>query len=412
MPNPIANTDQFAAERDVLAMWDMPQTRAARAHVAQLWRVGYGADVPPGLDLSFDAAMDGYLANYLFKAAAADPVRPRFVRNFMPGHAWRGHEVLDARMGADNPDNCYRLAGIAHGGRYRVWGRILDSCPAHVSFTLVENWGTSVTVQTVELPGIAVEEDGSFTITIDDRPAAGRGNHMTTNPRVKFLFVRDSMMDWARETPLELHIERLDAGAAVAPDAEQRLDEALRRAREEVPLYYWFFRLSAGMAANTMVQPMRTGSVGGLVTQASSIGRLHLEDDQAAVIRFAPLGAAYNSLQLAMWWYRSIDAHLLQTGLSAAQAVRDADGGITAVISAEDPGVANWVQTGGFKDLLPMVRWQGMAPGGVEPWHEMSIVPLGRLDAALGGAQPRMDVAARAKQLADRRGAWARRVSD
>lgn len=413
MNNPIANTDQFAAEEEVRAMWDLPQTRAARAHCAQLWRVGHGSDVPPEVEPLFDEAMDGWIGNYLFKAAARDPVRPRFVRNFMPPYAWNGSHVPDARMGGDNPDNCYRLAGIAHGGRYRISGNVLDTRPAHVSFTLVENWGTSMTCQTVEMPGIDVKEDGRFTIMIDDQPACGRPNHMTTNPRVKFLFVRDSMMDWARETSLQLHIERLDTPSAVTISFEERLDEALRRAREEVPLYYWFFRLSAGHAINTMPRPMRTASVGGLVTQASSLGRIHLEEDQAAVVRFDPAGAAYNSLQLAMWWYRSIDAHELQSGLTAAQALRNADGTITTVVSARDPGIANWVQTCGVRDLLPMIRWQGLpaVQQGDGPIHWMEIIPVADIDAHLPTDIGRVTPAERKVQISTRRAAWKRRIT-
>lgn len=413
MTNPIANPGQFAAEEEVLAMWAQPQTKAARDHCAQLWRVGHGADVPAEVEPLFDAAMDGWIGNYLFKAAAMDPVRPRFVRNFMPAYTWNGHDVPDARMGGDNPDNCYRLCGIAHGGRYRISGRVVDARPAQVSFTLVENWGTSMTVQTVELPGIEVAEDGGFTITIDDQPAAGRPNHLTTSPRVKFLFIRDSMMDWTRETPLQLEIERLDTPAVSPPSFEARLDEALRRAREEVPLYFWFFRLSAGKAINTMQQPIRPGSVGGLVTQASSIGRLRLEDDQAAVVRFDPAGAAYNSIQLVMWWYRSVDAHLLQSGLTAAQAQVSGDGTITTVVSARDPGVANWVQTGGFKDLLPMIRWQGLPATQQRqgPIHWLEIVPLAELDRHLPADVARIDAAGREAQIAARHAAWSRRIS-
>lgn len=411
MTNPIANPDQFAAEDEVRAMWALPETQAAKAHCAQLWRIGHGNDAPPELEPLFDSAMDGWIGNYLFKAAARDPIRPRFVRNFMPAFDWNGRHVPDARMGGDNPDNCYRLAGIAHGGRYRVTGRVLDAQPAHVSFTLVENWGTSMTVQTIDLPGLDVGADGAFTITIDDQPANGRRNHMTTNPRVKFLFVRDSMMDWARETPLDLTIERIDSPATAPLSFEARLAEALRRAREEVPLYYWFFRLSAGHAVNTMPQPMRTAGVGGLVTQASSIGRLRLTGDQAAIIRFDPAGARYNSLQLVMWWYRSIDAHRIQSGLTAAQAVRDADGLVTTVVSARDPGVANWVDTGGFEDLLPLIRWQGLPEQqqGAGPRHWIDIVPFAQIDMHVPAGMARVDATARAAQLAGRRQAWARR---
>ena len=413
MPNPIANAAQFAGEDEVRQMWTMPQTLAARAHAAQLWRVAHGTDAPRQVEPLFDEAMDAWVSNYLFKAAAMDAGRPRFIRNFMPAYEWRGKRAPDARMGGDNPDNCYRLAGVAHGGRYRVTGRVIDACPAHASFTLVENWGTSVTVQTIELPGIDVEPDGRFVITIDDQPASGHPNHLTTNPRVKFLFVRDSMMDWSRETPLALEIERIDRVDG-PPPLEARLDEALRRMREDVPLYYWFFRLSAGNAVNCMPQPMRTASVGGLVTQASSIGRLRLEDDEAAVVRFPRAGAAYNSLQLAMWWYRSIDAHQRQSGLSAAQAIAGQGDMVTAVISARDPGVANWVDSGGLRDLLPMIRWQGLDPAtvGEGPAHWLSIVPFAELDRHLSSDVARMNAAERAAQLEARRQGWLRRIQD
>jgi hypothetical protein len=409
--NPIANPGQFAAEEEVRQMWAMPQTRSAREQAGHLWRVAHGTDIPVDVIDQFDSAMDGWVTNYLFKAAAIDPAAPRFVRNFMPAYRWRDGYVPDARMGGDNPDNCYRLAGIDPGGRYRVSGRILARQPAHVSFTLVENWGTSVTVRTLELPGIETHEDGGFAISIDGEPANGRPNHMTSSARTKFLFVRDTMMDWSHETPLALEIERLDS-RIVRLDFEQRLEEALRRMREDVPLYYWFFRLSAGKAINTMPQPMPVAGYGGLVTQASGIGRLHLEDDQAAVVRFDPAGARYSSFQMAMWWYRSIDAHQRQSGLTAAQAEQNADGTVTVVASARDPGFANWVDTGALKDLFPMIRWQGIPAKPVRegPRHWLDIVPFAELDRHCPSDMARVDQVERAARLDARRRAWERRV--
>ena len=56
--NPVANPSQFAAEAEVRAMWEQTQTRAAKAHCAQLWRIAHGPEVPPGIDHLFDPAMD------------------------------------------------------------------------------------------------------------------------------------------------------------------------------------------------------------------------------------------------------------------------------------------------------------------------------------------------------------------
>lgn len=413
MTNPIATADQFAAEEEVLRMWRMPQTKAARDHAAQLWRVAHGSDVPDGLMAEFDDAMDAWVTNYLFKAAAMDAGHPRFVRNFMPAYTWSGRHVPDARMGGDNPDNCYRLCGISHGRRYRVEGRVAGVAPAHVSFTLVENWGTSVTAQTIELTDLERAADGGFVITIDAEPENGRRNHLVTNTRVKFLFVRDSMMDWVREHPLGLSIARIDGGYDAPMHLEERLDEALRRMREDVPLYYWFFRLSAGHAVNTMPQPIRTAGVGGLVTQASSLGRLGLTADQAAIVRFDPAGAAYCSLNLVMWWYRSIDAHRRQSGLTAAMANADTDGTVTCVVSGRDPGVANWIDTGGYTDLLPMIRWQGLPESKKEaaPRHWLDIVRFDEVERHLPKDAQRIDALARQSQLAARRAAWDRRTT-
>ena len=413
MSNPIANPGQFSAEAEVREMWQRSEIKAAREHAAQLWLVGHGNDIPEGLMDTFDSAMDGWVTNYLFKAAAMDPMYPRFVRDFMPAYEWNGQAVPDARMGGDNPDNCYRVAGIKHGESYVVRGQVVDIAPAQVSFTLVENWGTSITVQTLEFAYLEKDAAGHFTITIDDQLANGRPNHLTTNARVKFLFVRDSMMDWSQETPLALEIERQGKDRPEPLSQDDRLDEGLRQMRQDVPLYYWFFRLSAGKPVNTMPQPFRPASVGGLVTQASSIGRLHLEDDQAAIVRYDPAGADYHSLNMVMWWYRSLDAHERQSGLTGAMTSRNADGTITCVVSKRDPGIDNWIDTVGQKELLPMIRWQGLPESQVNqgPRHWLEIVKFDDLDRTLGQDVRRIDAKGRAQQLADRRAAWNRRTS-
>jgi hypothetical protein len=416
--NPIANPDQFAAEQAVRAMLALPVIREARTRAEQHWRVAYGEAAPTPDDAAFAIAMDEYVGIYLFKAAASDGAHPRFVRNFMPPFRWRGtgapaEPVPGARMGGDNPDNCYRLAGIAHGGRYRVRVVPVDGDPAHVSFTLTGNWGTSVTIQTLELHDLEREADGSATITIDAEPAGVRPNHLTTAREVKFLFVRDSMADWAAETPLDLTIERLDASAAAPLGIEQMAERAAFRLLEEVPLYYWFQRLSMGKPANHIAAPIRTAAYGGLVTQATAIGHLSLREDMAAIITFDPAGARYCSVDLVGPWYQSIDAHERQSGLTAAMARPNPDGTITCVASTRDPGIANWLDTGGFVHTLPLIRWQGLPPADLRagPRFEMELVPIQSLAERLPLHVERIDGARRNAQLAARRRAFDRRIS-
>lgn len=410
--NPLCNADQFAAEDEVRAMWDMPVIRDARAHAAQLWRVAYGEDVPAEAWAAFETAMDEYVANYLFKAAACDPAYPRFVRNFMAAHDGPGGPVPGARMGGDNVDNCYRLAAIAHGAGYVVRIMPVGVPPAHVSFTLVGNWGTSVTIQTIEYYDLERADDGSAAITIDDRPADGRRNHMMTAPNVKFLFVRDTMADWATETPLDLAIERV-AGLPTAPlSIEEKAARAAFRLIEEVPLYYWFTRLFSARPINTLTDPGAVTGVGGLMKQASAMGRLQLKPDQAAIIRYDPAGAAYCALALHNWWFQSIDAGDRQSSLTAAMSHVGADGWVTCVACARDPGIVNWIDTTGLRDTLPLIRWQGLPGTSVRdgPRADMRIVAFDRLEGELPAGVERLDAEGRGGDLAARVVAYRRRL--
>src|SRR3546814_10943252 len=102
------------------------------------------------------------------KAAASDAQHPRFVRDFMPAYRWHGNDVPGARTGGDNPDNCYRLAGIEHGTHYRVPGRIRDANTANTSFTPTANYGPSQTNQTTENQEMELVDTTSFELGIDD----------------------------------------------------------------------------------------------------------------------------------------------------------------------------------------------------------------------------------------------------
>lgn len=412
MINPIDNPGQIAAERDVIALWADERVQAARVHVGRLWHNGWADRMPDEVRPFVERALDEYMVNWIFKAAASDGQHPRFVRNFMPAYRWHGHDVPGSRTGGDNPDNCYRLAGIAHGTRYRVTGRIVGCEPANVSFTLVGDYGTSVTIQTLESQALERASDGSFVITIDDQPAAGRRNHMTTARHVKFLYVRDSMEDWARETPFDLEIERLGAAAAPPLSRDDMAHRAAVRAREDVPLYYWFQSTFINMTVNSWRFLPANRGTGGLVTQAIGRGYFHLGPDDAVIIDYAPGGAAYVAAQLSNWLFQSLDADRISSSLNRAQCAVDGDGRIRAVIAQRDPGVANWLDCGDFAYVMLMQRWQGLpaTPAKDGPGFEARIVGIDDLRDTLPPDTIWMDAQARAAQIAARKTAFARRL--
>jgi hypothetical protein len=411
--NPIANRDQFAAEETALRVLGLPQLQEARKKAAFLWRLAYGVDVSAEALETFDDAMDEWVTNYVIKAVASDANHPRFVRNFMPPHAWAGRKFPGARIGGDNPDNCYRFAAVAHGARYAVHGRTVGPVPASVTFTLVANFGSSVTVETIDYGGLDVAADGSFTILIDGDPPAGRANHLRTVPSVKFLFVRDSLGDWTSETPLDLTIERLDAALADPLSDTQIADRAVHRLIEDVPLYYWFTRLCTGKPLNTMLGPIPSGQLGGLVSQAGTQSRFKLADDEAAVLTIDPAGATYAAIAACDWWFRSLEYWHRTASFTQANAVRDPDGCYTFVLSGSDPGVHNWVDTCGRHEILLQYRWQGLPIDPVRsgPAVRMArVVKLAELDTVLPQGTTMVTPRDREQQREWRRAGYARRL--
>jgi hypothetical protein len=411
--NPIANRDQFVAEETALRVLGLPQLQEARRKAAFLWRLAHGVHVSAQALETFEDAMDEWVTNYVIKAVASDTNNPRFVRNFMPPHEWAGRKFPGARIGGDNPDNCYRFAAVAHGARYAVHGRAVGPVPASVTFTLVANFGSSVTVQTIDYDGLEVAADGSFTILIDGDPPAGRPNHLRTIPPVKFLFVRDSLGDWTRETPIDLTIDRLDAPLADPLSDAEIAGRAIHRLIEDIPLYYWFTRLCTGKPVNTMVSPIASGQLGGLVGQAGTQSCFKLADDEAAVLTIDPAGAKYAAISACDWWFRSLEYWDRTASFTHANAVRDPDGCYTFVLSGPDPGIHNWVDTCGRHEILLLYRWQGLpnTPVRSGPAVRMArVVKLAELDNGLPQGTAKVTPRERAKQLEWRRAGFARRL--
>lgn len=412
MPNPIANPDQLAAEADVRAMRADPRGNPVRAQIAKYFEIGYGSRLPDEMRPMLGDLADEFLTNWFFKGAASDSQHPRLVRNFMPAYEWLGMSVPGARTGGDNPDNCYRLAGIAHGTRYRLSGRTNGKRAANISFTLTNNFGTSQTVALLEDHDLVWEDDGSFVIEIDDRPPDGRRNHLQTQEGNRFLFVRDSMMDWEAESPLDLTMERIGPAKAPPITLEEMFARATRHALRDVFQYFWFQNMVSSIAVNSILPALPLASSGvGMSTQGTSSGHFRIGPEEAIILTWDPAGAAYAAVELTDWLYRSLDYQRIQSSLTAAQASIDSDGLIRTVIARRDPGVWNWLDTGGYENVLMILRWQAMQPEGRAIFASATMTTIDALRSQLPTDTRWVNAWERAAQLARRVAGYQRRIS-
>jgi hypothetical protein len=261
--NPCANVDQREIEDVALRLIRRPEVERARAHASLLWRSV--AEYTAGPQMSrFEEMMDDYTFNYALKAANGDPTRPRVLRSYVPAANWFGRDVPGSRWGGDNPDNAYRLIPIAAQGRYEVHGRRMPGGISNVTYALVANSTTSATLSLIEDRDLQTQPDGSFVITVDERAFEGLVNHIQNKPGALFLFIRDAMGDWAKETPNALRVKRLDTGPGPGMSEAAMAELAAKYMVTDVAQLYWFIRLNYNMPVNIMREPRGSGPVGGL----------------------------------------------------------------------------------------------------------------------------------------------------
>ena len=133
-------------------------------------------------------------------------------------------------------------------------------------------------------------------------------------------------------------------------------------------------------------------------------------DDDAYIIRFDSAGARYCGLVAHDWWFRSIDCWRVNASLTTAMMTADSDGHYTAVLSLWDPGVHNWIDPDGLREILLIGRWQGLAPGAATPVVEIRRVDFAELASALPTKTVFVSDKERQHQLEQRAAAFARRL--
>jgi len=305
-------------------------------------------DVVDGLD---------YLAGSLRAAIAAawsfDKEFPYFVRSATPY----------TKVGLDNPDTLYFSARIREDAEYVVTGRRGDT--ADLSFQILNGDYTPADVpdslNAFDDRDIEINPDGTFELRFGPPRADAGPNYFALGQRAAMLLVREVWSDWTAE-PGRIAIQRVD-GIGTAPELAdeaklaKRYNAAAKSLVGQLKTFLqfpeWFY---LKLPVNTMTEPRLTP--GGLATQYSSAGHYELADDEALIITVPASDAPYQGFQLGSMWYISLDFVNHQTSLTADQARQDPDGMLRFVVSEQNPGVANWLETTGHSRGYLQIRWQ------------------------------------------------------
>lgn len=311
------------------------------------------------------------------------------------------------KSGMDNADQRYLAVALEGDSEYRVWGTRGSS--RRLDFVLYEDIVQGRTLDTLSTDDLVISDDGSFELIISPRQHSG--NWLQSEEVPLKLLVRQIHSDWAKETPGEVHIDRLGQQLGEAPqmNAEimaQRLHAVTEDFSTRVRHWPEFSRSKIAVApANWLTPPLDTGAVGGLPGRLMVGGHFDLQDNEALIIKSYPNNAVYQGIQLGHHWWESLDYADRQSSLTADQAKLSSDGSYYFVIAHRDPGVANWLDTEGFQRGVIFMRYDGMHPAIIVDGEEPTAtkVPFDEIRLHLPADEPQITPQQRAAEIAIRR---------
>ncbi|HEV7851864.1 MAG TPA: hypothetical protein VGP27_10985 [Mycobacterium sp.] len=408
--DPVATASQHEQELAALELTEHATVKAAYRSVAETWLSR--AKASDAMRERFDAAFTEVMFSAAVWSSNQDKLRPKVSCITRIGHPVAGRTIPGSRWGIDNPDSVYRVIPVSADERYEIRGRVGANRMTENYFTL---WDANMgTVAVLNGRTMEVDSAGSFTITVDSDPAGGRANHVQTTPAAHEFYIRDVLLNWDRDDPNHLSVQRLGPATTTPP---RTVDEQAD-ATADMMAYFANFtgKLSHGvykMAPNNFNLAWSADRVGAMRNQVYVMGRFDLNPGEAFVVDMSDGGAEYFTVPLSNIWGTTLDIVGRTGSLNKAQSVPNEDGTYTYVISPVDPGLANWIDSDGLNEGILTLRMAEF--GGDGPNEDLGargrVVKLEDLDNELPTAR-RVSAQDRAAELADRRAAYLRRLPE
>ena len=276
------------------------------------------------------------------------------------------HETV--KMGADNPDNYYFNAQINGKYDYRIKGR-RNTIDYIGFFTQNGNYGTTggmTPCGKLDDTDLQLLEDGSFEIILSKEK---RGiNWLKIEDETGLVIVRQTFSNRFKEVPAELTIENLDGRRSPDPITPALMDEGLKMASLFVagaPIL--FARWAKGFQKHANQLPLFDPETSNKAGGDASILYYHsywkLGTEEALVINVKPPACDAWNFQLNNYWMESLDYRYFNICINKSSAIYNKDGDVTVIVSHNDPGIHNWIETAGHNEGTMCWRWYRLKPG-------------------------------------------------
>jgi len=311
-----------------------------------------------------------------------------------------------------NPEGTYRISG------YRGTCRFVD-LTLRKGYHLVPKGAQRPSVvgtmdDTVPMPAynlddLNIDEFGYFSVILSAHRPEGDGDWWELPASARTILMRKCACDWSTEIDARVAIDRVD-------EFEERYtpmsaEETARRFSDlsnwindtisfdmELAQYYRQHHPTNGIERSKVCG---AGTGVGLQDQVYFDGVYELANDEVLVIETdLPESSRYWQILVADDRFCTVDWMNRQSSLNDAQAVVDSDGRLRAVISAQDPGVPNWLDKADNVWGVIQLRWNRASDF---PTPVATKMPLADLRSYLPPDTPVVTPTERREQLLKRR---------
>ncbi|MEM8608812.1 MAG: DUF1214 domain-containing protein [Myxococcota bacterium] len=299
--------------------------------------------------------------------------------------------TLSRKLTGDNPDAIYFDAPVSAEHSYVIHGETKGASYFSVAVEegTAEGKMASRTAGTINDSDLDIDSNGNFTLYLGGEPR--ERNWMALTPESSRLTTRHyfEQKDPAQLDPaLEpyMRIECLNGGGAPPPPDDARVAAGIRRVANVVrsrtlempPLANSEPPAFVSLMPNEFPAPVRPGDYGFAAYDAHySLAPFYFEEGQALVIKGRWPTCRFANVCLWNRFQQTFDYQNRQISLNRAQTVLEDDGSFRLVLSHEDPGVPNWIDTEG--NLFGIVFWRFFMVDGDVETPEAEVVELSAL---------------------------------
>lgn len=277
-----------------------------------------------------------------------------------PAKPWFFSMDTEARyVGGPNPDGEYHLAMIDGRHTYRIRGR--RGTVAYLGFQVLAGVGLTPRRQAVYVSDhqLELDADGGFELVLS--ATEQRGHWVQIPEDASAVVVRQYVGDRGAEELATFEIDALDELGAVPLPTDESIGEQLTGMGwtiMKLATLHKTIKPELLTMPNELVsaEAAALGSADTTPDNLYMIGTFRLEPSQALVIDFVPPRSRYWSCTLENIWHECIDPRRRRSSITHVGA-EEKDGRVRLVVSARDPGVPNWLDTGGRHRGFVILRW-------------------------------------------------------